>query len=191
MRHHLSPFRLATLLAFLASLIAVPNAAQGQHEECAEPDVPSLAFLSEQVEGRIVFIRHADREGRQDRLSCRGLKRALQLGRQLAANPPVLIYTTDTERTRVTARLVAATAGVPPDSIKCYAEFDHAALETARDSLPEDDWMLVVGHSYSLDDLIEGLGGPTITPIRSNEYDRLFVLVPDGTGYELRPPSRY
>ncbi len=132
----------------------------------------------------IYIVRHAEKlvnEGERDpELSEAGLARARALPEALEGVQIDEIYTSDFQRTRQTVAPVAETAGLEP------LLYDPADAEgtAARLSGSSAANILVAGHSNTIPDLIDALGGPP-PRIADDQYGDLFVLTLDGKGTSL------
>ena len=96
------------------------------------------------------------------------------------------VYSTDTERTRGTARPLADARRLPVtvyDKPKALAEKVRA--EHGGDAV------LVVGHSNTVPELLKAFGCAESVSIAADEYDNLFVVVPKGTGPATLVRLRY
>ena len=122
----------------------------------------------------LVLIRHADVTpvaGNNDPvLNAAGQARAQALRHVLADTGVETIFVTRFQRSRSTARPVAADLGLTPSVID---EVD--AVVAAIGDLPAPSVALVVGHTDTLPKIIAGLGGPAIPPIGAPEFDHLYV----------------
>jgi len=131
---------------------------------CApRPEGPSL---------RLVAVRHAEKaEGDDPPLKPEGEARAMALADLLQGLPLTAVYSTDTRRTRDTARPTAEAHGLP---VTTYAPADQGPLALRlRD---EGGVVLVVGHSNTVPGFVEALGGPPAQDIPHEEYDRYYQV---------------
>lgn len=120
----------------------------------------------------VIAIRHADVDpGTDPPLNGAGQARAEELRHVLGDAGITAIFVTSWQRTRLTAQPLATDLGLVP-----VVEDDVAATIAAVRALPSNQAVLLVGHTNTVPDLISGLGGPTIAPIASTEFDRLLVL---------------
>lgn len=151
------------------------------------PGTPIIAQqTAQQAEGPslIVLVRHAERAGpsaEDPGLTELGSERARELSRLLADAGLTRIHSSDTRRTRDTARPLAERLGRPVEI------YDHRALEAfARELRQQEGRHLVVGHSNTTDELAVYLGGSSHGEIvEAWEYDRLYLLTPrPGGGME-------
>jgi broad specificity phosphatase PhoE len=130
----------------------------------------------------IFALRHADRASENvDALSDAGKVRAELLARMLAQSGIKDAYCSDAKRTQDTiAPLKALLAGdltvhvvpVGNNGVDRHVQ----AIITAVRALPADAIAAVIGHSNTIDLIIKALTKQAIDPIRSKEFDKLFLL---------------
>jgi len=122
----------------------------------------------------VFLVRHAEKaeDGTDDPpLAVAGQIRVRILGALLADANLTHVHTTDTRRTRETARPIAEAAGLE------YALYDPRALDEAAEAIMAmSGTHLVVGHSNTTPQLVAALGGDPSSPIDELEYDRLYVV---------------
>ena len=121
----------------------------------------------------IYLVRHAEKQAGDDpSLTVVGQARAEILAQELAGAGLTAIWSTDTKRTRETARPTARTTGLP---VQIYDPSRPEAFAAQLKAAPGT--VLVVGHSNTTPQLVEALGGDPGTPIdEATEYDRLYVV---------------
>lgn len=162
----------AFLLA-MAGLSPVPGAGQGSAaQEGGAQGGPAFIYL----------VRHAERaedHPADPTLSPQGEVRADELARLLADAPLDRIFSTDFRRTRLTAAPVAEAHGLEVEVYEPRGEGLRAFIESLR-STPGH--VLVVGHSNTTPELVEALGGDSVSPIAEMEYDRLYLVVVEPGG---------
>lgn len=155
----------AALLAVLASALWAPTPAAAQ----------AASAIADAPEATVIYlVRHAETAdgSRNPALSPEGMARARWLAVILSHARLDAVYTTDYERTRSTARPVAAAARVRPTL------YDPSNLQAFARALRERRGrLLVVGHSNTTPALVAALGGDGGAPILESEYDRLYTLV--------------
>ena len=144
---------------------------------------PSLpAPLSAQQHAAVVYlVRHAERaeDGTSDPpISEAGRARAQVLADLLRDAGITHIHTTDLRRTRQTGAPLAERLGLEPG---VYDAKDLPGLAARLRATPGRH--LVLGHSNTVAQTVEALGGAGGQPIADGEFDRLYVVVigPDGT----------
>ena len=137
----------------------------------------------------IYLVRHAEKvpDGTDPVLSLAGRERARMLANLLEEAAIDAIHSTDFRRTRATAAPLALRLGLP---VALYDPARPAALADAiRDAGGRH---LVVGHSNTVPELVELLGGDGGPPIdEAGEYDRLYVVTRDGEGTVRTELRRY
>jgi broad specificity phosphatase PhoE len=138
----------------------------------------------------IIVVRHAERNAGMTAdvlLSPRGEERAKQLAVVLKDANLRAIFTTEVRRTQQTAEPTAAEFHLHPTVI---AAKDVDALVSRLQALPDDETVLVVGHSNTVPLVVEKLGGST-PPLADTEYDRMVVVVTKGKGKPAVVTLRY
>jgi broad specificity phosphatase PhoE len=121
----------------------------------------------------LLIVRHADRAGRDDALTPRGVTRAVALAHAMAKAELVAIYHSDTVRARDTAAPLAALLGATP-KVRPAADVSSLVREVFAEH--RGGRVLIVGHSNTVPQIIGAAGGPAVADIPENEFDNLFVL---------------
>jgi broad specificity phosphatase PhoE len=124
----------------------------------------------------IILIRHAERAGAMGGdppLSDRGKQRAEALVPLLKDKNLRAIFITDTLRTRQTVAPLANRIALEPVELPGR---NVAGLIARLKKFGEGDTVLVVGHSNTLPEIVEGLGGSTAR-IGETEFDRMITVV--------------
>jgi broad specificity phosphatase PhoE len=161
--------------------------------------VLALALPSSLLAQKAVFIvRHAEKASDANEpsvpLSAAGTARAEKLAALLKDSGVSAIYSTDMVRTRKTAEPLAAARkldiriynpSLPDGKVSLTALADKLKRENASDVV------LVVGHSNTIAPLLTALGCTESVSIAGEEYDNLFVVVPQGKGPPLLLRLRY
>lgn len=130
----------------------------------------------------VVFVRHAEKAAGDDpELDPRGRKRAAMLAEMFAAAGVRALYATEFRRTRQTLAPLASKCGVAATE---YAARDSRAfakgLAAARRE-PDADVVVVAGHSNTVPQMVEALGGK-LTDLQADgsfaddEYDRVVLV---------------
>ena len=143
------PFRsiAASVLLVLAACAAVPSAPPALHPN-------------------YYVMRHLQKAAGQDPgLTGEGRTNAERLIALLAADPPSAIYVSTTRRAQETAAPLAARLGIAP---KLYNPSDTPALIAAVTAEPGT--VLIVGHSNTVPDIIERLGGTRPAAIADDSF---------------------
>ena len=121
-------------------------------------------------------VRHADRDGSQDALTPAGVARSERLAELMQILRVTDIYSTDTERTRNTALPTATRVSLP---VNLYGDLNPSWFDQMKNK-HVGDVVLLVGHSNTVDKLVEGLGGKGDFSVADDEYDNLFVVSTEG-----------
>lgn len=130
----------------------------------------------------VFLIRHAEKAqapAGDPVLSEAGRQRAARLPAMFANARPAAVFSTQYQRTRLTAQPTADAAGVPvtvlaigKDNTGNYPEQMLAAIC----GLPNGSTVLVVGHSNTVPAMVSAWTGEPVTEISEGEFDRLFVV---------------
>lgn len=134
----------------------------------------SVAFAANTV---VYVVRHAEKVVGDDApkdppLTDAGEARADELARVLADVELESVRSTDTLRTRSTGKPAADKRGL---TVQIY---DHEAPDALAKALIEAGGAhLVVGHSNTVNGIVEALGGPGGPDLDESIYDRLYVVV--------------
>ena len=135
--------------------------------------VPSVGFASD---GPVVvyIVRHAEKAGEKGgvALTDEGQARAEKLAGMLKDVPLTGVHSTDTLRTRSTAQPAATGHGL---EVQLYDPRAPSKLVMALQT--QKGHHLVVGHSNTIDVMVEVLGGDPGVTIRDDEYDRLYIVI--------------
>lgn len=126
------------------------------------PQAPSGAFY-------VMRHLHTNTAIRDPDLTEEGARQAQLLADRLKDDPPSAIYVTDTKRARQTAAPLAAKLGTAPT---LYAPRDMPALKAAV--MKESGSVLIVGHSNTVPDIVEALGGARPAPLADTDFGDLW-----------------
>lgn len=143
----------------------------------SDRDAPTGSSRESNRTARIIFIvRHAERldETADPPLSAAGETRAAQLAHMLRAVEVTHLFATQFQRTRLTLEPLAEQAGLAVHTVDAR-QTDQLAVQLRQ--LPEGAVAVVAGHSNTVPELIEALGGPDLPQIEHGQYDRLFQLL--------------
>jgi len=110
-----------------------------------------------------------------------GQRAAALLPARLAAHPPRTIFVSDFRRTRQTAAPVAARWGLTPI---VYNAADTPALVAQVRAAPGP--VLIVGHSNTVPDIVEQLGGTRPAPLSHPDFGDLWIIAPGGATQRVR-----
>ena len=138
----------------------------------------------------IYIVRHAERadQSADSGLSTKGVGRAYQLRDLLHDAGITSVITTELPRTIETAKPLADAKHLTPMRV---AAADAPSLVARLAAAGARDRVLVVGHSNTVPALLLALGvDPPIT-IADNEYDNLFIVVPQKEGRPVLLRLRY
>lgn len=131
------------------------------------------------------IVRHAEKEAPANvmtsdvPLSAAGKERAQALKEELQAKGIRRIYSTNYIRTRETAYPLSTASGV---SIQTYDPKDNKFIDLLKESGKGN--ILVVGHSNTVDDLVNGLTGKNLLKdLPDTQYGDLFVVKKRGKNY--------
>jgi len=134
----------------------------------------------------VYVVRHAEKDlsnpsEKNPALNAEGLKRAEDLLKALSKEEITVIYSTNYNRTRQTAKPLAEKKGV---TIQDYAPADFSGLAARIKSECAGKSVLVVGHSNTVLKIVEALGGqaPVQELNEEKDYDYLFKVVLDPQG---------
>jgi phosphohistidine phosphatase SixA len=131
----------------------------------------------------VLLVRHAERD--DGSLNEAGLQRAEQLAQVVLKAGVTAVYTTDTERTRRTARPLADALGLEPLIYRVGSsdEIREFAAKLQRDH--RSQVVLVVGHNPTVPRTIAALGGnfaDCSVGTAYDEFDDLCIVTIYGTG---------
>lgn len=127
----------------------------------------------------VILVRHAEKasDGDDPPLNDAGTARANELARVLADARIRAIYTTQYQRTTLTAAPLAKLLGVEPKTMNAGKKTTYAA-DVVRDILQHHagETVLVVGHSNSTVDVLRELGIEELPKIEESQFDDLFIV---------------
>lgn len=142
-------------------------------------------FGQSKDEIRIIIVRHAEKmtdnpKEKDPELTEKGLQRATDLAKKLDESGVDVAYSTDYKRTRNTAQPTATSNKIP---LQIY---DASKLKEFTEKVLKDNLnktVLIVGHSNTILETIEALGGKRpIDTIGDQEYDNAFLMLIKGDG---------
>ena len=144
----------------------------------------------------IYVVRHAEKAAGVDPatmtsytdppLTPEGQERALKLKEILGSKNIRHIFSTNTLRTRSTAMpLKELFLGMPLEIYPASKDSVQAFAARIR-SIRKGD-ILIVGHSNTVDDILNAISGKTLLPgdLKDTEYDHLFILTRKGDRYRF------
>ena len=130
----------------------------------------------------VFLIRHAEKAAEpatDPMLSDAGTARAARLPELFAYAMPSVVFSTQYQRTRLTAQPVADAAGIPVTVIaisKDTADSYPQQMLEAICGLPDGAKVLVVGHSNTVPAMVTAWTGEPVPEIAEDEFDRLFMV---------------
>ncbi len=149
-----------------------------------------LILLSSCKTTSFYIVRHAEKEAGTTMtatttmtsdvpLSAAGKERAEALKNVLINKDIKYIFSTNTVRTSSTAKPLSNATSVP---IQFYDAVDSAFLSKLKEI--SDGNVLIVGHSNTVDDLVNGLlGDKKLTDLRDDQFGDLFLVRKKGKKY--------
>lgn len=134
----------------------------------------------------VYLVRHAEKAITSSKdddppISSAGHERAKALATRLGSAGVTAIVTTQFRRTQETAELLASTIGVTPEIVSAGRKGD-ADSAVAAIFRHRGKKVLVVGHSKTLNLIIEALGGPRLADLCESQYSTLYVMHLPPTG---------
>ena len=138
----------------------------------------------------VILVRHAEKDmGDDPELLPAGADRARHLRDLLADEDIAAVYTTDTRRTRATARPTAEGHAL---EVELYNPSEQAALVTQLRKQYRGRAVLVVGHSNSIPELAALLTDGGATPsIEEDDFGNLFYVTLPRSGRGKLSARRY
>jgi len=147
----------------------------------------ALVPAAARAQKAIFVVRHAEKTADpQQLLTEAGRARAQKLAAMLKDSGIAAIYSTDTARTRDTVKPLADALKLTIELYDTGASMSgkvdaRAFVATLRKKHP-NDFVLVVGHSNTIPNLLETLECKEKVALDDAEYDNLFVVVPKADG---------
>jgi 2,3-bisphosphoglycerate-dependent phosphoglycerate mutase len=135
---------------------------------------------------RYYIVRHAERASAMATdppLSAEGEKQALDLAVQLRNAKVKKIFSTDFIRTKKTAEPLSRASGVP---VEIYDARNPATVISQLRAMGSGN-VLVVGHSNTVDDLVNGVMGEKVIPadLPDTEYGMIYLVKKKGSKYSF------
>lgn len=177
--------------AALLFLLFAPGVCAGQGAAAAGR--PEGGTGGEVKATTVFLVRHAEKAdvpGSDPPLSERGVARAEALARLLQSAGVKAVYTSQYQRTRLTAEPLAKRLGVAATAVPLSVKTSNPR-EVSDESIREltkrveahaGEAVLIVGHSNSVPDVIRALGGVAVPKIDESRFDDLFVVTVYGGG---------
>lgn len=142
----------------------------------------------------VVVVRHAETVGGMGgdpTLSEAGTARAQALAELLKNANVAAIYSTQYQRTRLTATPLADALHLTVNTVQAANPMQaHIDAIAAKVKEHAGKTVVVVGHSNTVPMIIKALGGPDVGMIPETDYDNLFTIISDSSGVRL-VRSRY
>jgi hypothetical protein len=142
---------------------------------------PAAAPTSGSPAYNVVRHLHTPEGERDPDLTAEGHRQAILLADRLAGAPPAVIYVSTYRRTAQTAAPTAARLGLTPI---VYDPRDTPALVARVRSGPTP--ALIVGHSNTVPDIVEQLGGTRPEPLVHEDFGDLWSIGADGATARVR-----
>lgn len=148
-----------------------------------------LSILITSCSHNYYVVRHAEKAtatanmSSDVELSEAGKARAIALSDKLRNKKVASIYSTNTKRTRNTAEPLRALLGIETQT---YGPFPDSNFIKKLKNLDRNT--LIVGHSNTVDDIVNGLSGQRSIPgdLDESEYDNLFVIRSSRSGKRIK-----
>lgn len=143
------------------------------------------AALAAQSPTVVIVVRHAEKgatPANDPPLTEAGTARAKALAATLAGAGVQAVITTQLLRTKDTARPTAEARGAPMEVVTAggpVAAHAKAVAEAARKHAGKT--VLVVGHSNTVTQIVEALGGPPAKDLCDSDYSFIWTVVLDGS----------
>lgn len=145
----------------------------------------ALAWIASAVpcwaQQAVFVVRHAEKvdESSDPGLSAAGQARAENLARILREAGVTAILVNKYQRTQLTAAPLAALLKIQPEQLPLSTP--EAVVSALREHHAADT-VLVVGHSNTVPGILEQLGCQEKITLGSDDYDNLFVVIPQASG---------
>jgi broad specificity phosphatase PhoE len=138
----------------------------------------------------VYIVRHAEKAGdpTDPPLSPEGVERSKALARLLKNADIKAIYVSDTHRAQQTAQPLADCRGLSPVVVSMGDP--GKTFDRIRADHP-NDVVLVIGHTNTIGDLIKKWEPTAVVTLEDTEFDKVFVVVPEGTAKASWSRFRY
>ncbi len=124
----------------------------------------------------VIVVRHAEKQldaGKDPLLTEVGSARAQHLAQQFGSAGVAAVYATPYHRTRDTAEPVAAAAGL---EVITTDPKDVAGLAAMIRADHHGETVFVVGHSNTVGQIVQALGGTAPDEMADTEYDNVYIV---------------
>ena len=138
-----------------------------------------LPVVAQAQPSTVILVRHAEKASATEQdpvLSEAGMQRAKDLAVALADAGVGSVFTTQYQRTKLTASEVLAANKLTPIVVPAGGITHAADVAAAIRARPAGEVVLVVGHSNTVNALIGALGGPKMGNICDSQYSNLFIM---------------
>ncbi|GAB5403202.1 MAG: hypothetical protein Aurels2KO_14330 [Aureliella sp.] len=164
----LTPGRLRLMSSAAMLLLATVCATEARSEGEADKEPTETTFI---------VVRHAEREGNQDKLSAQGEARAETIRSLGTALRVSAIYSTNTERTKNTVKPLGEALKLKTQLYGRITRNWPTELEQANSG----GVVLIVGHSNTTGVIAGLLADKPAFPIGHDEYDAMFIVTRRGS----------
>jgi broad specificity phosphatase PhoE len=127
----------------------------------------------------VILVRHSEKASQTESdpaLSDAGTQRAKDLAVALADAGIGSVFTTQYQRTKLTAAEVLAATKLAPIVVTAGGATHAADVAAAIMRRPAGETVLVVGHSNTIGAIIGALGGPKVGNICDSQYSNFYVM---------------
>ncbi len=141
------------------------------------------ARTTSQPQGKVILIRHADRDDGVDALNQLGQERAAVLADLLSESELDAIYSSQYQRTQQTVQPLCEAKGL---AAKIYDAASVGPLVETIKSKHQNQTVLVVGHGNTIPEAINEFGHqPALSNLEHHQYSNLYILNWKGDDAEL------
>lgn len=153
--------------------------------------MPAFVTPAEAGPSAIVVVRHAEKadDGTRDPpLSAAGHARAGALAEALAGSEIGALLASGYRRTRQTLAVLAERHDLDIDIVAAGPDNVDAHIEAVVEAVRKADVggvLVIAGHSNTAPLIVEALSGRAFGQLDESEYDRLFVLSPEESGWNV------
>jgi phosphohistidine phosphatase SixA len=153
----------------------------------AQPPAPLATF---KTQATLILIRHAEKAGPTGDvpLTEAGKVRAIALAHVLRNANISTIFTTNLQRTQLTAAPIAKLLNLKPVILPVE---DAAGLAAKLAALPAGSTALIVNHNPLVLQLATAFGAKNVADMDEHEYDRMMILTPGADGKSVLLTLRY
>jgi broad specificity phosphatase PhoE len=179
--------RVLRLIPLLAAAACAPAAGVPASPPAAASASVAATSASRATPTTVIVVRHAERarvEGSDPPLDSIGGVRAAMLRDVLRDAGVGAVYTTQLQRTRLTAEPLVRHLGLAPIVVSTGGSAEAHVAEVARRVLAEQAGrvVLVVGHSNTVPGIVRALGGAAPDQLPDTAYEDLFIVTVPAQG---------